>query len=276
MDDFTLQIAEASNSQKTIKKADLKSNTKEQLRLKEKLYTQHVYYITKKGDRVPKQYSEPYHSATLEQVGKLCFASVLQMPGTARNQSSKMYQDEYYYSIFGENAQAGIIADSLRIAHYYDLFSKHDVKNAGYDERTTLPMIRNGKTFQLACISFLCKIHQGVFSYETIAGLVNNTDDLKRVLKQTGNMTKLVCNSRIDEKTVFSRVFSIIGEDVLGSCFDNALDIAERSQDTLVASNYLKSDSNYYKDILRKLWRIYNKKESGLKELIEEICKVVN
>lgn len=88
-DDFTLQIAEASNSQKTIKKADLKSNTKEQLRLKEKLYTQHVYYITKKGDRVPKQYSEPYHSATLEQVGKLCFASVLQMPGTARNQSSK-------------------------------------------------------------------------------------------------------------------------------------------------------------------------------------------
>lgn len=272
-DEFTLQIAEASNSQKTIKKADLKSNTKEQYRLKEKLYAKHVYYITKKGDRVPKQYSEPYHYATLEQVGKLGFATVLQMPGTARSQSSKMYQDEYYYSLFGDSAQAGIIADTLRIAHYYDLFVKHDIKNAGYDERTTLPMIRNGKTFQLACISFLCKLEHGVFSYDTIAGLLNNTDELKRILKQTGDMTNIVCNNISDEKNLFFKIFSIIGEDVLGACFDNALDLAERNQDTLIPSNYLKSDSNYYKDILKKLWRIYNRKESGLQDAISCICR---
>lgn len=275
-DDFTLQIAEASNSQKTIKKADLKSNTKEQYRLKEKLYAKHVYYITKKGDRVPKQYTEPYHSATLEQVGKFCFATVLQMPGTARSNSAKMYQDEYYYSIFGDNAQAGIIADTLRIAYYYDLFTKYETKNAGYDERTTLPMIRNGKTFQLACISFLCKIYHGVFSYDTIAGLFHNTDDLKRVIKQTGNMDKLVYNSRVDEKKVFFEIFSIIGEEVLGPCFDHALYLAASNQDTLMASNYLKSDVNYYKDVLKKLWYIYNKKKSALKDAIEELCKVAN
>lgn len=272
-DDFTLQIAEASNSQKTIKKSDLKSNTKEQFRLKEKLYQKNVYYITKKGDRVPKQFTGPYHSATLEQVGKLSFASTLQMPGTARNQSSKMYSDEYYYSIFGDTAQAGIIADSLRISHYYDLFIKHDIKNAGYDERTTLPMLRNGKTFQLACITFLCKIYHNVFTYDTIAGLTNNTDELKRILRQTGEMTHIVCHPIENEYELFSKIFSIIGEDVLGPCFDNALDNAERNQDTLVPSNYLKSDNNYYKEILRKLWRIYNKKESELQNAIITICK---
>ena len=89
-------------------------------------------------------------------------------------------------------------------------------------------------------------------------------------------MDKLVYNSRVDEKKVFFEVFSIIGEEVLGPCFDHALYLAASNQDTLMASNYLKSDVNYYKDVLKKLWYIYNKKKSALKDAIEELCKVVN
>ena len=55
---FALEIAEASNSQKPIKKSDLKANTLEQLKLKENLSRYGVYYITKKGDKAPKQYTE--------------------------------------------------------------------------------------------------------------------------------------------------------------------------------------------------------------------------
>ena len=47
-DKFALEIAEATNSQKPVKKADLKANTPEQIRLKERLNRCQVYYITKK------------------------------------------------------------------------------------------------------------------------------------------------------------------------------------------------------------------------------------
>ena len=62
--------------------------TPEQIKLREKLHTKQVYYIIKKGDRASKQYSEPYQVASLEQVGKLSLAAVLQMPGSARSSFS--------------------------------------------------------------------------------------------------------------------------------------------------------------------------------------------
>lgn len=272
-DQFTHNIAEASNSQKPIKKADLKSNTPEQLRLRERLHKYQVYYITKKGDRAPKQYAEPYQSATLEQVGKLGLAAVLQMPGSARSNSQRMYQDEYYYSIFGQDAKAGVIADALKMSYYYDLFIKNGIKDKGYDEKTALPMMKNGKTFQIACIAFLCKICNGVFTYDTVAGLLNNTDEVKQVLKQMGKMERLISVNIPDEQGTFFEMFSVIGDEVLGYCFSNALDDAESSQDTLMPSNYLKLDTNYYKDIIKRLWRIYNK-NSELNSGIHSICGI--
>lgn len=272
-DRFTLDIAEASNSQKPIKKADLKSNTPEQLRLRERLHKYQVYYITKKGDRAPKQYTESYQTATLEQVGKFGLAGMLQMPGSARSNSQRMYQDEYYYSIFGVDAKAGVIADALKISYYYDLFLKNGIKDKGYDEKTTLPMIKNGKTFQIACITLLCKICYGVFKYETVAGQVNNTDGVKHTLKQMGNMERLISENVKDEQELFFEMFSIIGDEVLGYCFSNALDEAEKMQNTLAPSNYLKLDTNYYKDIIKRLWRIYNK-NNELKAGIHAICGV--
>lgn len=270
-DEFTHNIAEASNSQKPIKKSNLKSNTPEQLRLRERLHQYQVYYITKKGDRAPKQYAEPYQSTTLEKVGKLGLAAVLQMPGSSRSNSQRMYQDEYYYSIFGQNAKAGVIADALKISYYYDLFVKTSIKNKGYDEKTTLPMMKNGKTFQIACIAFLCKICYGVFAYDTVAGLLNNTDEVKLILKQMGNMERLISVNVPDEQETFFEIFDAIGDEVLAYCFSNALDAAETEQNTLIPSNYLKLDTNYYKDIIKRLWRIYNKNEA-LKDGIQVIC----
>lgn len=268
---FALEIAEATNSQKPIKKADLKANTPEQMHLKERLNKYRVYYITKKGDKTPKQYSEPYQSATLEQVGKLGLAAVLQMPGSSRSNSQRMYQDEYYYSIFGEDARAGVIADLLRIATYYDHFLKFKIKDRGYDERTELPMIKNGRTFQYACIVFLCKIAYGVFTYETVAGMINNIDDLKPIIRQMGNMEKLVSSNIQDEEEVFHEIFSIIGSEVLGYCYSDALYKAEEQQRSIAASDYLKSDVNYYKDVIKRLWNRYNQ-NSILKQKVDLLC----
>lgn len=270
-DHFIHSIAEASNAQKPIKKSDLKANTPEQLRLKERLAKKGIYYITKKGDKAPKQYTEPYQITKLDKVGKLCLASVLQMPGTARSNSAKMFNDEYYFSIFGTQAKEGIIADVLKIDYYYSLFLKTEIKNKGYDEKTVLPMIKNGRTFQLACITFLCKIKYNVFSYKEINNLINNTDELKKVIRQTNEMTFLIKNKLDNEPQIFFSIFDFIGEEVLGYCFENALEKAEEKHQSIIPSNYLKSDINYYKDILKRLWSRYNK-NNEIKALLNKIC----
>ena len=271
-DRFIHGIAEATNSQKPIKKSDLMANTPDQSRLRERLSHFGVYYITKKGDKAPKQYSQPYQVANLEQVGKLCLAGVLQMPGSSRSNSQRMYNDEYYYSIFGKDARAGVISDLLKISYYYDGFVKSEIKDRGYDEKTVLPMMRNGRTFQLAAILFLCKIENNVFTYDTIANLINNTDDLKNVLRSMGDMTQIIANNVDNEEQLFYQLFSIIGEEVLGYCYESAVDRAESEQRTLAPSDYLKSDLNYFKDVLKRLWSQYNKKNSYIRSTIETLC----
>lgn len=134
-------------------------------------------------------------------------------------------------------------------------------------------MMKNGKTFQIACISFLCKICYGVFTYDTVAGLLSNTDEVKQVLRQMRGMERLISVNIQDEQGVFFKMFSVVGEEVLGYCFDNALEKAESSQDTLIPSNYLKSDTNYYKDIIKRLWRTFNK-NSELNGGIHAICGI--
>lgn len=274
-DRFAHSIAEATNAQKPIKKADLKSNTPEQMQLRERLQTQKVYYITKKGDKAPKQYSESYQVATLERVGKISLAGVLQMPGSARSNSQRMYQEEYYERIFGPEAKEGIIADLLRISYYYDGFLKTQIQDRGYDKRTVLPMLKNGKTFQLAAIGFLCKLYNKVFAYDTVAGIVTNTEELKEILCRTDGMTRLIGNRLPDERETFYEIFSIIGDEVLGYCFSDALDAAEDKQSTLAPSDYLKSDYNYYRDVLKRIWRVY-KKNKSLADAIGKICSPGN
>lgn len=268
---FILGIADATNSQKPIKTADLKANTPEQLRLRSRLNNKGVYYITKKGDKTPKQYSEPYQTTKMEAVGKLSLAAVLQMPGSARSNSKKMFIDEYYYPIFGNEAKEGVIADLLKISYYYDRFLKSDIKSRGYDERSVLPMIKNGRTFQYACIALLCKIKNGTLDYPSIAGTLNDIDTLKKMLQKMDKTDCLISASLVDEEEIFYEIFDVIGDEVLGYCFGNALDTADAEQKALAASDYLKKDSTYYKDIIKRLWTTYNR-NSTLKKNIDLLC----
>ena len=182
-----------------------------------------------------------------------------------------MYNDEYYYSIFGQDAKEGVISDLLKMSYYYDKFVKVYIKDKGYDEKTVLPMMKNGRTFQYACVTFLCKINYGVFSYDTIAGMLNNIDDLKISIRNMWNIEKHISVKLQDEEEIFMEIFSVIGDEVLGYCFDSALYKAEEEQRTLAPSDYLKSDINYYKDVIKRLWNRY-KRNSSLRDNIDLIC----
>lgn len=254
---FVLNIAEATNSQKKIDTADKKANTPEQNNLRERLATQHVYYVTKRGDKVPtKQYSEPYESTTMQTVGKLGLAGIMLLPGSARSNPARMFQNGYYEQIYGKNVNEKVIADLLKLNYYYSQFLKTEIKDKGYDETTDLPMFRNGTTFQLACISFLCKVKAGVIDYNYITTLVKNQDEMKRELRKMDGLDRLIIHRLSNEQELIYKLFAYIGQDVLGVCYYNAL---ERAENDLAASNYLKADSTFYKDITKRLWSLYNR-----------------
>ena len=271
-DDFSLAISKATNSQKPIKNADLRANASEQLRLKERLKHCDVFYSTKKGEEIPvKKYPEPYQVAKMEQVGKLCLAGVLQMPGSSRSGSQKMYKDSNYYLIFGDEAKEQVIADLLKISYYYDLFRKKYIKNKIFDETTELPMMKNGKTFLIASIMFICKINYGVFTYNEISKDFDDIDSLKKNIKRMENMDKLITAKVDNEEEIFMEIFTDISTEVLASCYEDAMDRAREDNKTIVASDFLKADNNYYKYIIKRLWSRYNNRKR-LKNNIDLIC----
>ena len=271
---FALSIAGATNSQKPIKKADLLANSLEQLKLKTRFKAVGVQYITKNGERVKKEYSLPYKNANLEHIGKIGLASIMQMPGTSRTSSKKMYQEDIYHQIFGLNVPAGVLADALRVEYLYDEFAKENKSNPDY-ERDALSMIKHGRTFQIACIAFLSKVMNGVIDYSKITANQNNIDELKKELQKIDGMIFII-NSKIDdEKSVLFEIFDYIASDVLGYCYTNAREKAESQNSTLDPSDYLKNDSHYYKDVILRLWKEINR-QKRFKKAVERLVIKVN
>lgn len=101
--------------------------------------------------------------------------------------------------------------------------------------------------------------------------MLNNTDDLKVVIRRMDRMERLISVKLQNEEEIFIEIFSVIGDEVLGYCFENALYRAEEEQKTIAPSDYLKSDINYYKDVIKRLWNRY-KQNSTLKNNINLIC----
>lgn len=269
-DAFALEIAESSNAQKPIRKADLLANTPEQIRLKERLAKCGIYYVLKKGDK-PKSKYAPYEVTKVDAVGKLSLAAILQMPGSARSNSNKMYNDENRHTIWGGEAQVGVIKDLLRLEYYYKRFIKTDLSKITGDENI-ISAIKNGRTFQLACIALLCKIAYGVFSYDAnIAPYLNNVDALKRELRKMEPMEKLVSVNLDEEENIFRKIFAIISTEVLSYGIDLAKEIS--GDNNIDVANYLKSDENYYRYCVKRLWNVFTSQQE-LRSYIYMICGV--
>lgn len=88
---FSLEIAKATNSQKVIKQIDLKANAPEQVRFGNAMRNVGVFYQTKRGETIPKDYKEDYKNTDLVEVGKLCLAGMFKLPGSSRSKPSMLY-----------------------------------------------------------------------------------------------------------------------------------------------------------------------------------------
>jgi len=265
--EFSNEIAEATNTQKPIKNSDLKANSYEQKQLKIRLKNEGVFYAQKKGEIAPKQFALQYEKTNLESVGKLGLAGILFMPGSARSNSKRMYQDDYYYPIFESSAK--LIKDLLKLDYYYEIYKKSScIKELNNEYQ---PIALNGKTFSIAVISLLCHVINGKISFNEI----ENNDDIeltKKSIKKIGRVEKIFARNIDDEENKIMYLFKYITSDILWSCFETASDVAKEKGTSIVVSDYLKQDNNFYKHVIKKMFLRY-KMNSDFKDCFDSMFK---
>lgn len=274
-EEFILDIAKATNSQKAIKDTDLKANSSEQIHFATAMKEKGIYYRTKRGDKVPSNYSEDYRHSDYPSTGKLYLAGIYQLPAKSRNKPSEMKEGKYYNPIFSKSNNsnsAGLIKDLLYIDYY---FRKHFITafDKKYDGLNLIPFANNSRTICIAFIGLAARIVQG------------NLDD-RKLLNTISNIT--VSESAYEEKVYpLLKDFSEMEYIINPSMFENSREFVDKRLDKLFTkiikegfkiytaksgefsneSNYLKKDSSYYQ-ILAGSWL-------DLKEEIDECCEVL-
>lgn len=270
---FIVKIAEASNSQKPIKKEDLRANATEQHRLKEELKRVRVNYITKRGSKKNKLYEQPYNEVTIKRFGKLCISAKLKLPGTARNKGDAMFSPANYDLIY-RNVNAPVVADLLRIDYYAEQFIKAVRKDKEYDA-IFKKVVGLSQTHIVACTAFLCEMCKGVIQPNEISDLLENPEELKSFFrKKKNNLSRLLENrcSADEEKNAFYRLFDLICTNIIVDAFDNE----HRLKKALDPSNFFKSDEPFLGMMITKMHRDFCSKysKSPLRLAVECVCGV--
>ncbi len=255
---FSLEIAKATNTQKPIKPVDLKANSPEQVRFAQTMREVGIFYQTKRGEAVPRQYREAYLNSSLVEIGKLNLAGIFQMPCASRSKPSSLYQPQYYERIFNGNQQqiARLSKELLYIDYYFrEIFQrKFDRDNAGMpDANERISFAHNARTLCIAFVSFATRYYQGNLGTQDLQSVFRYARsenaaaaEVYDIFANIDGVQHFLPPSVFAEKNAYENVLVqlfnvIINAGVLNFSIEAAHD------STLTATNYLKNDKNYYK-----------------------------
>ena len=259
---FSLEIAKATNSQKAIKPIDLKANSPEQVRFGTTMRGIGIYYQTKRGEVIPKEFKEDYKNTDLADTGKLCLSAIFQLPATSRNKPSCLYNSEYYELVFNSNqSKIGKIVEQLLYIDYYfrnDFLKKFDVDMQDNPNSTELiPFGHNARTACIAFVAFASRYYQGNLTKDNIKTLFNAKEGsynscLYDIFKNIDGFDyifdpKLFRNKDDVDKYLYKLFVGIIKAG--RKCYS----LDKKYDSGLNESNYLKKDFNYY-NILKNEW----------------------
>ena len=261
---FSLEIAKATNSQKPIKNIDLKANAPEQLRFAQALRDVGVFYQTKRGEDVPKDYKDAYKNTDMVEIGKLCLCALFQMPCSSRNKPSKMYEEKYYNPMFkGDQQQISSICRELLYIDYYfrNVYIKEfDKANENeLDKETRISFAHNARTICIAFAAFAARYHNKNITEEDIsliekAANPNSDDDtLYDVCCDLGQMKSLFSSEIFNDKNKFDNIITALFNAIIDDGV-RSYTVDRRRDPSVTATNYLKKDKNYYV-ILSDYWR---------------------
>ena len=254
---FSLEIAKAANSQKPIKESDLRANAPEQRTFAQAMRSVGVFYQTKRGDEIPKQFTASYLHTKLLDVGKLCLAAIFQEPCKSRSKPSSVYLPEYYHPIFnGNQAQlAQICKELLYIDDYFTkkFLPKFDRENKDLPDAS----VRNSfahvaRTICIAFTALAARHHHGNITDKDVTELISapNSSEVYDMLRDLGDMKTLLPIKLYTDAydSILDKLFSAIIEDGI-----TIYSIKAEVNKSLTAANFLKRDENYY-GILQRRW----------------------
>lgn len=257
---FVLEIAKATNSQKAIKQIDLKANSPEQVRFANTMREAGIFYQTKRGEVVPREYKEDYKNTDLGEVGKLCLSAIFQLPGTSRNKPSALYNPEYYEIIFNGNQQKIskltkqlLYMDSYFKNRFLDKFDKNNETNPNASE--LIPLAHNARTTCIAFTAFASRYYYGNIDAAKLTDIFNHFNDesyLYDAFKNIDSIEVFFPKELYQSKDKFDEVLYKIYDAIIKS--GRKVYSSEHKHDSsLNESNFLKKDSNYY-SILKIEW----------------------
>ena len=254
---FSLEIAKATNSQKAIKPVDLKANSPEQVRFSQAMRECGIFYQTKRGELVPKQFKLAYLNSDLAAIGKLCLAGIFQVPCTSRSKPSSLYLDQYYDPVFNgnQNKIAKLCVELLYVDNYFRtrFQRKFDAANIGRpNENDRIAFAHNARTICIAFIAFASRYYQGNISDSDMqivsdaARSEGNYDTaLYELFSNVDNVEYFLPKEVFEDKDTYEKILDALFMLIIESgiqCFT----MASRYDTSLNATNYLKKDKNYY------------------------------
>lgn len=254
---FSLEIAKAANSQKPIKPADLKANAPEQRSFAQAMRTVGIFYQTKRGEKVPKQFAPAYLHTKLFDVGKLCLAAIFQLPCKSRTKPSSVYSPEYYDPIFNEKNQKQIsqICKELLYMDYYfkkfvDKFDKEIKDMPGYSDKS--PFAHVARTICIAFTALAARYNQGNIADKDVTLLVSNPSDqiVYKKLRDIGDIKRLLPADLYTES--YDKILEQLFTAIIETGF-TAYSYSHKRSSSLTPANFLKKDDNYY-EILETNW----------------------
>ena len=254
---FSLEIAKATNSQKAIKQIDLKANAPEQVRFGNAMRNAGIFYQTKRGESIPKDYKIDYKNTDLTEVGKLCLAGIFQLPGTSRSKPSTLYMERYYNHIFIEDqAQICSIVRELLYADTY--FRRKFIYRFEKDQANSpvsaeiIPFARNARTICLAFLVFASRFYNKSLKEVDIKTIFDNVNKDKAyedyfydIFRDVTNVAPLLPKKIFENKDLYDEALYKLFSMIIFSG-RRYYSTKKESDSTLSESNFLKRDQNYY------------------------------
>ena len=253
---FTLEIAKAANSQKPIKPADLRANAPEQKSFATAMREVGIFYQTKRGEKVPKQFSKAYLHTKLLDVGKLCLAAIFQLPCKSRNKPSEVYADKYYNPIFNVKTQKQISQISKELLYIDDYFTskflkKFDMEIKNKPNASAIsPFAHSARTICIAFTALAARYSQGNIKDEDITLLGSSDSGIYDRLRDLGNIKNLL-PLKLGTDSYNATLDKLFKEIIVRG--NKAYNDKRKHNPSLTAGNFLKNDTNYY-EILKDDW----------------------
>lgn len=239
---FFTKIAEATNSQKPIYARDLKSNTPEMIRLGKWLQDNNVYLEIKRGVKPNKNCKFCIKN---DELAQLILSFIYQRPGTARSGKRVIFENTDVYSkIFKVNYDK----DTDKKSFLLDLIDLHErykiieinFKKGGLSEEQA-EVLKNGKQIVFAILGVIYRYANNDISEND---LNENPQVIKSIPFMYGKFVSNYTGNDLDDK-LRRLVYDIV------KIVADSYKIAYGSKQTTSVSNYFKTDSKYYNNILK-------------------------